>query len=141
MRELDCALVNNCVHCSLPLLVMVTSCLVGPCLSGAPHEPGVSPLRPEGSGLCQGWGCQLPDPVAPRLICPRQEQTPSGTGTQERAVSMLLRCSINAGSKSTFLPPGTAALQEPGPPICSVEDFLSFRGLLPCLAYISAVFS
>ncbi|TNN68217.1 hypothetical protein EYF80_021539 [Liparis tanakae] len=26
----------------------------GPCLSGPPHEPGVSPYAPEGSKLCQG---------------------------------------------------------------------------------------
>lgn len=41
---------------SIVLLVMVTSCLLGPCLSAAPCEPGVGPLTPPkgGSGLCQG---------------------------------------------------------------------------------------
>jgi len=85
---------------------MVTSCLVGPCLSGPPHEPGVSPYAPEGSKLCQGWGCQLPDPVAPHLTCPRQAQPVPGPARRLRACCAHAASQLNkAGSKSTFLPP------------------------------------
>lgn len=83
---------------------MVTSCLVGPCLSGAPHEPSVSPSAPKGSGLCQGWRCQQPDLPTLTLMCPRQHQTSLASSKigvwSVHAASVLNK----ASSKSTFLP-------------------------------------
>lgn len=85
---------------------MVTSCLVGPCLSGALHEPGVSPYPHKGSNWCQGWGCQLPDPVAPHLMYPCQQQmVPAPTWRLGACCAHPATLLNKAGLKSTFLVP------------------------------------
>lgn len=86
------------------LLVLITSCLLGPCLSGARYESAVSLGVPEGSRLCQGRPCQLPDPVALHLMCPHWEQTVPGPARRLGSCCAHAAQLLNkAGSKSTFL--------------------------------------